>query len=266
MNHPIAVPLVRRTESPGGCSLGGCDSSSLATGHSLRRGVRRRVLKMTFAAEEEVTAAGYEPSFFGKRRQKEPGGAFEPFGLPDPPGPCGFAPARQGLGRDLALFGGRVPLRPGLKSTFRLQFAHSACACPATARPGPPLRAAIRLRSLSYCLPELGRHGSPCRRNGSRARGCRGTPTGNSSPERSSYRREPRGSSPLQAPLGRSWATAHSTHNHTSPRTTAKHSHACRTGPMRSAASAPRGASDCMSSCRTIHNTILCLALFKGRL
>ena len=38
-------------------------------------------------AEEGVTAAGNEPPFFWKRRdEEESGGAFEPFGLPDPPG------------------------------------------------------------------------------------------------------------------------------------------------------------------------------------
>ncbi len=40
--------------------------------------------------------------FLEKMRQKEPGGAFAPFGLPDPPGLTG--------GRDLVLFGGRALL------------------------------------------------------------------------------------------------------------------------------------------------------------
>jgi hypothetical protein len=45
-------------------------------------------------AEVGVTAAGKRTFLFlEETRQKEPGGAFEPFGLPDPPGRFFLRPA-----------------------------------------------------------------------------------------------------------------------------------------------------------------------------
>ncbi len=81
-------------------------------------------------------------------------------------------------------------------------------ACPAPPRPSPALRAMHRPRALaSTCPPELGRHGSRCCCRGTRDRSCRGMPTGSATPGWSSYRREPRGPTPLQAPSDRPWVT-----------------------------------------------------------
>ncbi len=89
---------------------------------------------------------------------------------------------------------------PGPQEHLGLWFAHSACACPATARPSPALRAAHWLRSLTLlvaCPPELGRHGSPGRRPRSPASPSSGPPTGSATPGSTSNRRESRGTSPL---------------------------------------------------------------------
>ena len=74
-----------------------------------------------------------------------------------------------------------------------------------------------------------------------------------SSPGRSSHRRESRGTSPLQAPSDRPPATSRNTRPHTNPDTTPIRSRACHTAPRRSASSRPPGASCCPSSRHTTH-------------
>jgi hypothetical protein len=114
---------------------------------------------------------------------------------------------------------------------------------------------ALDLRSLFSLTPsELGRHESPGRGVGIRARrGC-GTPTGSNSRGRASNRRNPRGPSPRVAPPDRRWATSRSNRPPTSPDTTPIRSRACQITQNRSLSVAPLRGFLRPNSCRTRRN------------
>jgi hypothetical protein len=109
------------------------------------------VLEMTFAAVG-VTAAGYEPSFFWKRtHEQDPAGPGLRAVWPSgPAGPCGFAPPRNSSRRERHL---------------------------------------VLFGGRALLSVKLGRHASPGCCSCCQASSCCGTPTGSSSPGRSSYPR-----------------------------------------------------------------------------
>jgi hypothetical protein len=104
------------------------------------------------------------------------------------PGDAPVGPfCRKGLQRRTGVFGGQSPARQAgpTKET--------------STNRGIVRRTLVSFRpslACSTCPPEPGRQGSPGRGSGTRAGGCRGTPTGGVTPGRASYRRGARGASP----------------------------------------------------------------------